>query len=135
VKKIKKLFQSISRLYEKRFLLDFQSLSFSSQLNVDETVKECLMGLYSILYVDLSSHDAQKYLASTSFSFHSSSTILCINLLPLQVVHGTGNDSTLVHNLLFKLSLKESKSELSGFGNSQSLPFSLDKFSNSLIVS
>jgi hypothetical protein len=48
VKKIKKLFQSISRLYVKRFFSDFQSFHFSSQLNFEETVKDFLIGLYSI---------------------------------------------------------------------------------------
>jgi hypothetical protein len=121
VKKIRKLFQSISRLYEKRFFSDFQSFHFSSQLNVDDTVKDFLIGLYSILYVDLSSHNAQKYFTSTSFSSHFSFTIFCINLLPSQVVHSIGKDKLSVHNLFFRFSLKELKSDLLGFGCNQIL--------------
>jgi hypothetical protein len=106
VKNIRKLFQSISREYEKRFFSDFQSFHFLSQLNVDDTVKVRLNGLYSILYVDLSSPEAQKYFTSTSFSFPFSSLIFCINLLPFQVTQSIGNDKLLVHNLLFKFFLK-----------------------------
>ena len=61
VKKIKKLFQSISRLYEKRFFSDFQFFHFSAPLKVDDTVNDFLIWLYSILYEILSSSPVQKY--------------------------------------------------------------------------
>jgi hypothetical protein len=126
VKKIRKLFQSISCSYQQRFFSTFQSFHFSSSLKLDETVKQCLRGLYLILYVDLSSPLAQKYFTSSSFSFQSSSVNFLINLLSFHVTQLTGKDKLLVHSLLFKLSLKVLKSVLSGFGNNRILFSSLE---------
>jgi hypothetical protein len=94
-------------------------------------LKERLNGLYSILYVDLSSPEAQKYFTSTSFSFQFSSLIFCINLSPSQVTQSIGKDRLLVHSLLLRLSLKELKSDFLGSGCNQILLESLEIFSKS----
>jgi hypothetical protein len=88
-------------------------------LNIDETVKVFLIGLYSTLYEILSSLLTQKCLISTSSSFQSLFTIFFVNLLPVRSTHDGGNERSLVHNLPFNPFLNVLKSELFGFGISQ----------------
>ena len=71
-------------------------------LKTEETLNEFLIGLYSTLYVALSSSGTQKYFTSSFFSFQLSSTKFLINLLLSHVTHSPGKPKSFFQSSLLK---------------------------------